>query len=50
MKFINIPKLKAFQHFVSTNFNILNKIPALTIQQALNEPSESPLYLAASKK
>lgn len=46
-KQVDLAKIRAFQSFVLVNFDTLNKIPGLTLQQALNQPAGNPLKLAA---
>ena len=40
-KFIETPSVEAFHSFLSRNLHIVSVTPALVLQQALNEPSQS---------
>ena len=46
-RFIQQPRLQEFKSFVSRNLHVLTSNPALTLQQAVNEPSSSTVSQAA---
>ena len=48
-KFMQLPKVQEFRHFVSRNLHILTLNPSLTLQQAINEPSTSLISSEATK-
>lgn len=42
-RFINLPTVKTFKSFISRNLHVLTAAPALALQQAINEPRDSPV-------